>query len=94
LLWQHCFPALTELCLELNNLGPRGARALAPGLAAAASRLEVLSLLGCTIGNEGATNLVPDGQVNRSVTRLILQCDLWPSNEHVDGDNVVALAAR
>jgi Leucine Rich repeat len=60
------FPKLKVLNLNSNyRLGPLGARAMAPGLtAAAASCLEELFLCGCRLGNDGVTNLVPDGQVN------------------------------
>jgi Leucine Rich repeat len=75
-----------------NNLGPRGANAMAPGLAAPDCHLEELRLWMCGLGNDGVMNLVPDGQVNRSLTTLGLL--LNNIQETVSGDNVVlALAA-
>jgi Ran GTPase-activating protein (RanGAP) involved in mRNA processing and transport len=85
------FLALNKLCINSNNLGPRAARALAPGLAAA-SHLESLDLSHCQLGNDGLTNLVPDGQVNRSFTHLNLDRNYIRGS--VGGENVIALAAR
>jgi Leucine Rich repeat len=86
------FPALNVLVLGRNNLGPLGARALAPGLAAA-SRLQELDLCNCGLGNVDVSNLVPSGQVNRSLTRLDLR-DNHEIQGDVGGENVVALASR
>jgi Leucine Rich repeat len=69
LLLHHC-PVLMRLHLNLNNLGPLGASALAPGLAATpagASQLANLEISGCGLGNDGVTNLVPHGQANRVI---------------------------
>jgi hypothetical protein len=75
--------------MENNPLGPLGARALAPGLAAA-SRLEELDVTQCGLGSDGVANLIPaDGQVNLSLTNLRLA-----ANGFVGGDKVVALASR
>jgi hypothetical protein len=64
-----------------------------PGLAAApTSRLEELDLDSCQLGNDGMAGLVPDGHVNRSLTRLTIH-----ENEirgDAGADIVVALAAR
>jgi Ran GTPase-activating protein (RanGAP) involved in mRNA processing and transport len=87
LLLQH-FRQLKILDLALNRLGPLGARALAPGLAAA-RHLESLHLFGCGLGNDGVANLIPDGQVNRTLTNLDLrQNDIYG---FVGEENVFAL---
>jgi hypothetical protein len=85
------FPNLEHLVMANNSLGPLGARALAPGLAAA-RQLQRLELHFCGLRNEGVINLIPDGQVNRSLTYL----NLGANNIHgtVGGENVVALASR
>jgi Leucine Rich repeat len=85
MLLQHC-PNLKELDLSSNNLGPLGARAMAPGLAAA-SNLESLNLAWCCIGNNGMMELV-----NMSLTSLNLREN--DVQGLVGGENVVALAAR
>jgi hypothetical protein len=86
-----CFPSLKVLVLSNNRLGPLGARALAPGLATA-SNLERLELSVCRLGNDGVANLVPDGQVNRSLTNL----DLCYNDIRycVGGENLLVLASR
>jgi Leucine Rich repeat len=82
--------ALKELYLRYNSrLGPLGASAMAPGLAVA-NHLEELYLENCSIGNDGVANLVPDGHVNKSLTRL----DLFDTQVLVDGEEIVGLAAR
>jgi hypothetical protein len=68
------------------SIGPLGARAMAPGLAAA-SKLECLLLEYCRIGHNGVMELV-----STSLTSLNLR-----SNDVqglVGGENVIALAAR
>jgi Leucine Rich repeat len=66
----HYFPQLKVLYLNHNHrLGPLGARALAPGRVAA-THFEKLQIHACGLGNDGVTYLVPDGQVNRSLTTL------------------------
>jgi Ran GTPase-activating protein (RanGAP) involved in mRNA processing and transport len=82
------FPQLKVLSLAHNFLGPVGARALEPGLAAA-KHLESLVLRGCELGYDGVWNLVPEGRVNRSLTHL----DLRSNGRDAIGSNVVALAA-
>jgi Leucine Rich repeat len=83
------FPNLKLLCLDDNNLGPLGARALALGLQAA-SHLEELRLYSCGIGKNGVASLVPVGQVNQSLIRLDLRRNGIQGKE--GGENVVALA--
>jgi hypothetical protein len=85
------FQQIKFLVLALNNLGPLGARELAPGLAAA-SHLESLRICHCSLGNDGIMNLIPNGHVNRSLAML----DLCSNNIRgvLGGENVVALAAR
>jgi Leucine Rich repeat len=81
--------ALKVLILDSNPLfGSLGAAALAPGLTAA-SHLESLALVGCGLGNDGVTKLVPDGQVNRALVHLDLR-----ENNAQDGECLVTLAAR
>ena len=86
------FRALTVLDLNYSSLGPLGTHALAPGLAAA-SRLEELYLFDCRLGNVDVSNLVPDGQVNRSLTRLDLRGNLDIQGS-AGGENIMALASR
>jgi hypothetical protein len=85
------FRQLNMLNLHNNNLGPLGARALAPCLASS-SHMKSLELSRCGLGNDGVANLIPDGQVNRTLTNL----DLGNNDIRglVGGENVVALAAR
>jgi Leucine Rich repeat len=86
------FPHLTGLSLGHNyRFGPLGARALASGIAAA-SHLEELRINSCGLGNDGVSNLVPEGQVNRSLTTLdLIDNDVQGT---LGGENVFALAAR
>jgi Ran GTPase-activating protein (RanGAP) involved in mRNA processing and transport len=81
--------ALKVLRLDHNpDLGPLGARAMAPGVAGA-SCLEVLSVRSCWLGNDGVANLVPDGQLNRRLKSLYLE-----QNNIQQCNVVLALAAR
>jgi hypothetical protein len=84
---------LKELVLSFNKLGPRGVRALASGLTLPQLVLEKLYLSKCRLDNDCLTYLVPDGQVNRSLTELSLfnNTDIGGP---VGGENVIALAAR
>jgi Leucine Rich repeat len=86
------FPQLKVLQLCENNLGPLGAKALASGLMAAACQLKKLYLDHCGLGNDGVANLVPNGHVNRSLTRLTIFMNNICGTE--GGENILALAAR
>jgi Leucine Rich repeat len=91
LLLQRCFPALETLHMNINRLfGPLGARAMAPGLAAA-RHLARLEISDCRLGIDGVANLVPDA--NRSLTSLRLGAGVIHKGG-VGGDIVLALAAR
>jgi Leucine Rich repeat len=85
------FPQLKVLGLSRNNLGPLGACALAPGLAAACHLKELL-LSDCGLGNDGVAGLVPDGHVNRSLTRLMVHENNIRLTKGTE--NLLALAAR
>jgi Leucine Rich repeat len=86
------FPNLKVLDLSFNRLGPLGVIAFAPSLAAAASQLEELDFSYCGLSNDGVENLVPDGQVNRSLTFLRLGGN--GIQGLAGGEHVLALAAR
>jgi Leucine Rich repeat len=82
----RCFAWMTMISV------PLGARTLAPGVAAT-DHLETLELAFCGLGNEGVANLVPDGQVNRTLTTV----DISKNGDHgppVGEENVVALLKR
>jgi Ran GTPase-activating protein (RanGAP) involved in mRNA processing and transport len=88
----RCFQQLKVLILNHNDLGPLGARTLAPGVAAA-KNLQRLELSGCWFGNEGVASLVPDGHVNTSLTVLDLKCNSTPSLA-LHGETAIRLARR
>jgi Leucine Rich repeat len=91
------FRALKVFKLSYNHLGPLGAGALVPGVAAAACQLESLELRSCRLENDGMANLIPDGQVNRSLTHLDFRGNNVRGNNirgFVGGENIIALAAR
>jgi Ran GTPase-activating protein (RanGAP) involved in mRNA processing and transport len=90
---RDCFTRLQVLILNHNDLGPDGAREMASGVAAAQPQLQRLELSGCWLGNEGVASLVPDGQVNRSLTILDLKCNSTPSLA-LHGETAIALARR
>jgi Leucine Rich repeat len=87
------FPSLITLDLDTNPLlGSLGARALAPGLTAAASQLEAIILVGCGLQNDDVANLVPCGQVNRSLVMLDLRSNFMRAP--MGGEKILELASR
>jgi Ran GTPase-activating protein (RanGAP) involved in mRNA processing and transport len=81
-LLQRC-PNLKYLNLCNNNLGPCGAGAMAPGLAAA-SNLDSLNLRNCGIENDGMAGFVPHGHVYVSLTSLDLSLNLIQGTSNWD----------